>query len=159
MINPGFPAVATAICALAALTALVYFRHRRRYSSNLCRKWGLDPATTNVLSSDLGRHGSNRTMLVDGLAGAPDVIFRDHRRRRIVIGEAKSRHLKGRPSAYERYQVTLYCGMARNLYRRDVVGILLYGNGRKVVVGFDPALYRRLLAQLPACRRAMQFRR
>ena len=94
-------------------------------------------------------------MVVDGLVGTPDVMFRISRTGEIVIGEAKSRHYHGVITAFERHQVTLYLGMAKRLYRRPVTAILLYGNGRLVPLDFDEDLYRSLLALIPQCRRAM----
>ena len=127
--------------------------NRRRYSARLARRWHLDPATVRVVASDLGRHRSSRPMVVDGLVGAPDVIFRIRRTGGIVIAEAKSRHYRGSITAYERHQVTLYLGMAKRLYRRPVTALLLYGNGRVVPLEFDEALYRGLLALITQCRR------
>ena len=94
-------------------------------------------------------------MVVDGLAGAPDVIFRIRGTGAIVMGEAKSRHYRGSITPYERHQVTLYLGVAMRLYRRPVAAILLYGNGRLVHLDFDEDLYRSLLALIPRCRQAM----
>ena len=101
---------------------------------------------------------SDRALLADGLAGNPDVLFRDNRNRQVIVGEAKSRHFKRSVTPYERYQVTLYLGMAHRLYRRPVTAIILYGNGRRVPLMFDEDLYRLLLAQIPTCRRAMARR-
>ena len=155
----------TVLTLLAAVTAALlvvaiplYARQRRRYSARLCTRWGFDPATVRVISSDLDRHRSDRALRADDLAGNPDVLFRDDRNRRIIVGEAKSRHFKGTVTPYERYQVTLYLGMVHRLYRRPVKAILLYGNGRRVPLEFDEDLYRRLLAQIPACRQAMARR-
>ena len=154
------PATALSIIAAAIVILLViatpfYVRQRRRYSARICARWGLDRATTRVISSDLASHRSNKALRADGLAGNPDVLFRDNRNRQVIVGEAKSRHFKGAVTPYERYQVTLYLGMAHRLYRRPVTAIILYGNGRRVPMGFDKNLYRQLLAQIPACRRAM----
>ncbi len=149
------PALAAVLIALAGVAVLLLARLRLRYASRICRRWGLDPGDVKVLSSDLGRHRSDRRLLADGLVGAPDVLFRDRRRRLIIVGEAKSRHYTGEVTPYERYQVTLYCGMARRLYRRPVTAILLYGNGGLVPLDFDEDLYRSLLALIPRCRRAM----
>ncbi len=81
------------------------------------------------------------------------MIFRDPVTRHLIVGEAKSRHYKGSVSPYERYQVTLYLGMAQRIYRRPATAILLFGNGRRVSVAFDQATYQHLLALLPDCRR------
>ena len=143
---------------LLAIAIPLYVRQRRRHSARLCKRWGLDPATVRVLSSDLGRHRSNKALLADGLAGSPDVLFRDDRTRQVIVGEAKSRHFKGTVTPYERYQVTLYLGIVHRIYRRPVKATLLYGNGRRVPLEFDENLYRHLLAQIPACRQAMARR-
>ena len=44
-----------------------------------------------MIASDLGRHRASWSLRTDGLAGNPDVIFRDRATRRLIIGEAKSR--------------------------------------------------------------------
>ena len=157
------PATALTIIAAAIVTLLVvatpfYVRQRRRYSARICARWGLDPSTVRVLSSDLASHRSNKALLADGLAGNPDVLFRDGRTRQVIVGEAKSRHFKGTVTSYERYQVILYLGMVNRTYRQPVKAILLYGNGRRVPLQFDENLYRHLLAQIPACRQAMAKR-
>ena len=149
------PALATVLFTFAGIALLLLARRRRRYAARICRRWGLDPRDVTVLSSDLGRHRSGRRLRADGLVGTPDVLFRDRRRRQIIVGEAKSRHYTGSITPYERYQVTLYLGMAERLYRRPVTAILLYGNGGLVPLDFDEELYRRLLTLIPRCRRAM----
>ena len=135
-----FPTTAAILVAGCATTFLAM--NRRRYSARLARHWGLDPATVSVVASDLGRHRSSRPMVVDGLSGAPDAIFRMRRTGTIVIAEVKSRHYRGTITPCERHQVTLYLGMATRLYRRPVTAIILYGNGRRVPLEFDKNLYR-----------------
>ena len=144
------PAAAVLIIAVASLT--LHFR-RRRHTERICRRWGLDPARVRVIASDLGRHRATWSMRADGLVGNPDAIFRDRTSRRLIVGEAKSRHYQGSITPHERYQVTLYLGMAERLYRQPATAILLFGNGRRVPVEFDPATYQRLLALLPDCRK------
>ena len=148
----------TAVVTLLVVATPFYVRQRRRYSARICARWGLDPSTVRVLSSDLASHRSNKALLADGLVGNPDVLFRDNRTRQVIVGEAKSRHYKGSVTPYERYQVTLYLGMVHRLYRRPVTAIILYGNGRRAQLEFDKNLYHQLLAQIPACRRAMARR-
>ena len=151
---------------LAAVGVVVFFahlvlRHRRRRrdrSQELCRRWGLDEATHRVISCDLGRGRSRKPLLADGLAGNPDVLFRDTRQRRLIVGEAKSRNYRGTITPYERYQVTLYSGMVARLYCRPVSAIILYGNDRRVALEFDEDLYRWLLARAPTCRNALARR-
>lgn len=145
-------ALATAVFAVLTGTVVLYLR-RRRYTGRICRRWGLDPARIRVIASDLGRQRATWSLRTDGLAGNPDVIFRDRATRHIIIGETKSRHYKGSITPYELYQVTLYLGMAVSLYRQPARAILLFGNHRRVPVEFDQATYRHLLALLPACRR------
>ena len=149
----ALPAIAALLVAGGAVALLAM--NRRRYSARLAWRWNLDPATVSVVASDLGRHRSSGLMVVDGLVGASDAIFRMRRTGGIIIGEAKSRHYRGSITPYERHQVTLYLGMAKRLYRRPVTARLLYGNGRVVPLEFDEDLYRSLLALIPRCRRAM----
>ena len=148
-----YAALAAAVLVIAVSSIALHLRHRR-YTARICRRWGLDPARVRVIASDLGRHRSTWSLRADGLVGKPDVIFRDRTARCLVVGEAKSRHCKGDITPYERYQVTLYLGMAMRLYRMPVSAIVLFGNGRRVPVEFDPALYERLLTLLPECRRS-----
>ena len=145
-------ALAVVVLVIAVSSIALHVR-RRRYAERICRRWSLDPARVRVIASDLGRHRATWSMRADGLIGNPDVIFRDRNSRRLIVGEAKSRHFKGDVTPYERYQVTLYLGMAKRLYRMPATAIILFGNGRRVPVEFDPALYERLLTLLPDCRK------
>ena len=148
---------AVGLALMALLAGLVVWGvARRRSSRDIVRRWGLDPASCRVLASDLARHRSAPSLVADGLAGSPDVLMREKAGGAIIVGEAKSRHYRGRVAPHERYQVTLYLGMAKRLYRRPVRAILLYGNHRRVEIAFDEDLYQHLLRQLPACRRAMR---
>ena len=155
----GLPAwqAACGVALLVLLTSLlVWLVIRRRNPKEIVRRWGLDPATCRVLAADLASHKSRPSLVVDGLAGSPDVLIRERASGTVIVGEAKSRHYRGRVTPYEHYQVTLYLGMAHRIYRRPVRAILLYGNHRRVPIEFDEGLYRHLLHQLPACRRAMR---
>lgn len=145
--------VAAAILAIPGAWLALHVR-RQRHSARICRRWGLDPAHVRVIASDLGRHRATWSLRADGLVGNPDALFRDRTSGRFIVGEAKSRHYRGSITPYERYQVTLYLGMVERLYRRQARAILLYGNGRRVPLDFDEALYRRLLALIPRCRQA-----
>ena len=148
------PAIGLALLAVLAVL-IVWFIVRRRSPQDIVRRWGLDPASCRVLASDLARHRSRPSLVADGLAGSPDALMRERTEGTIIVGEAKSRHYRGALTAYERYQVTLYCGMARRVYRRPVRAIILYGNGRRVPLTFDEDLYRDLLAIRGDCLRAM----
>ena len=148
------PAIGLTLLAVLAVL-IVWHIARRKIPRNIVRRWGLDPATCRVLASDLARHRSRPSLVADGLAGSPDALMRERREGTIIVGETKSRHYRGRVTPYEYYQVTLYLGMAKRLYRRPVRAILLYGNGRLVPLEFDEDLYRSLLAVIPRCRRAM----
>ena len=145
-------AIAAAALVVVAASSVLHI-NRRRQAARICRRWGLDPGRVRVVASDLGRHRASWSLRADGLAGNPDVIFRERATRHIIIGEAKSRHYRGSITPYELYQVTLYLGMASRIYRQPAKAILLFGNGRRVPVEFDPAAYRHLLALLPHCRR------
>ena len=145
--------VLAAVVLVIAVASLALHLRRRRFTERICRRWGLDPARVRVIASDLGRHRATWSLRADGLVGIPDVIFRDRRSGHLIVGEAKSRHWKGAVTPYEHYQVTLYLGMARRLYRQPATAILLYGNGRRVSLEFDPTTYQRLLALLPDCRK------
>ena len=90
----AFTLLAAAIVILLVI-ATPFSVRQRRYSARICGRWGLDPATTRVISSDLASHRSNKALLAEGLAANPDVLFRDNRNRQIIVGEAKSRHYKG----------------------------------------------------------------
>lgn len=147
-------AAATAAAILVIACALIALHRRRRCTDRICRRWGLDPARVRVLASELGRHRATWSMRADGLVRNPDVIFRDRSARRLIVGEAKSRHCKGDVTLYEHYQMTFYLGMAKRLFRMPATAIIPFGNGRRVQVEFDPALHVRRLALLPECRRS-----
>jgi len=78
---------------------------------------------------------------------------RDRASRLIIVRKTKSRHYKGSLTPCQLYQVTLYLGMAARRYRQPARTILLFGDGRRVPVEFDPATYQHLLALFPDCRR------
>ncbi len=152
--DPALHAIlAMGVLAIATTSIALHIR-RKRHADRICRRWGLDPSRVRVIASDLGRHRASWSLRADGLVGNPDVLVRDRATRHLVVGEAKSRHFRGSITPYERYQVTLYLGMVRRLYRQPATAVLLFGNGRRVPVEFDPALYNRLLALLPDCQRA-----
>ena len=89
------------------------------------------------------------------LADSRGALIRERVEGTIIVGEAKSRHDRGRVTPCDCYQSTLYLGMAKRLYRRPVRAILLYGNERLVPLEFDEDLCRSLLALIPRCRRAL----
>ena len=151
--DPALLAILAMVVLAIATTSIALHARRKRYTERICRRWGLDPARVRVIASDLGRHRASWSLRADGLVGNPDAIFRDRATRRLIVGEAKSQHYRGAITPYEHYQVTLYLGMVRRLYRQPATAVLLFGNGRQVPLDFDAALYRRLLALLPDCRR------
>ncbi len=98
-----------------------------------------------VLAADIGGWKVKRRIQRKGVVGMPDALFFDPVRLRYVIGEYKSRVWKGSVTERERYQVTLYVGMLRRLWRREPRGLIAYGCGRIQNVAFNKGVYVGLL--------------
>ena len=126
-----------------------------RQSQDVVRRWGLGPRLLQG-ARERPRPSQVRTVVSGRWSGrltrCPDAREQGWRH---IIGEAKSRHYRGRVTSYELYQATLCLGMAHRLYRRPIRVILLYGCGRLIPLDFDEELYRRLLALIPQCGQPM----
>lgn len=149
-------AVETILIALAVLVALAAgwaFTHRRGTNDELVGMFGLPP-DYRVLGTDLGGSKEQLTLRADGLIGKPDSAFHSSRRNHWVAGEYKSRKYYGKIRQRELYQVTMYVGMMRSLYRTEnVYGIIRFAD-KAVRVPFDPVLYARLCELAPELRQA-----
>lgn len=119
----------------------------------LCKDFGLNPNDYQVLSSDLGGKKTKVWLRADGVVGVPDAIIQHRRNKNIIIGEAKSRHFRGKIKPQERYQVTLYMGVTTKRYRKPTSGLLRYGCGTVVPLDPDPNTYEYLIALLPKYRK------
>ena len=138
---------------LAAVIVVLYGRRRpRTREQQLCRVFRLDPQQVTLKGSDLAGGQDKQFLSGDGLLGVPDAVFEHRVNGEIIIGEAKSRY--HRSVITERYQITLYMGVAGGNAGRPVRGIFRYGCGTVVPIAFDVDLYHQLLSQVPACREA-----
>jgi hypothetical protein len=110
---------------------------------DLCRQFGISPWRYRLVATDLG--GSKPKYLRDGIVvGAADALFAPRFLPGIVVGEFKRWPSRGRVGLKERYQTTLYMGMAGTVGSRR--GIVCYGNGETHNVAWDKSLYRELMA-------------
>lgn len=150
----SFTVVSLIVVAVAVLAITALFRDRAlSRSERLCRLFNLDPDKYELLGSDLGG-GSDKIFLRGyGLSGVSDAVFRRRSDGHIIVGEAKSRRYRGAVTRYERFQVTLYIGLAERKYRTHVSAVMRYGCGTTVPVLADSDLFRELLALLPEYRR------
>jgi hypothetical protein len=152
------PLITIALVVLIVWLMLAY-RGRRSRSERLCRLFKLDPDEYELVGSDLGGSKKKIFLRADGIVGVPDAVFRHRSDKSIVVGEAKRRRYRGALTDYERYQATLYLGLAHRKYRADVRGVMRYGCGRTFEVEPDALLYRELVARVPEYRRvARKFR-
>ena len=140
----------------AAVIVVLYGRRPpRTREQRLCRVFRLAPQHVTLKGSDLAGGQDKLFLRGDGLVGVPDALFVHRDNGEIIIGEAKSRYHRGVITDYERYQITLYMGVAGGNTGRRVRGLLRYGCGTVVAIRFDVDLYQRLLFQVPACRQAL----
>jgi len=118
----------------------------------MCKLFELDADCFKLVGSDLGGSKNPLKLIEDGLIGVPDAVFRCIREERFVVGEAKSRRYRGYITPYERFQLTLYLGMAAKRFNMPVAGRLRYGCGTVVQINSDSATYQTLLDLLPRYR-------
>ena len=145
---------------LAVVIVVLYGRRPRgTREQQLCRVFRLDPQQVTVKGSDLAGGQDKLFLRGDGLVGVPDALFVHRGSGEIIIGEAKSRYHRGVITDYERFQITLYMGVAGGNAGRPVGGIFRYGCGTIVPIAFDVDLYHQLLSQVPACREALSYER
>lgn len=153
------PLVAAVLLLLFLGVLVLAYRGRRSRSERMCRLFKLDPDQYELVGSDLGGSKKKIFLRADGVVGVPDAVFRHRTDKSIVVGEAKRRRFRGTLTDYERYQATLYLGLAHRKYRAEVRGVMRYGCGRTVEVEPDGLLYRELVARVPEYRRiARKFR-
>ncbi|HRP05612.1 MAG TPA: hypothetical protein PLV87_11935, partial [Opitutaceae bacterium] len=147
------------ILTLFVLVAPLWVLYRSRLSAadHVFRLFGLNPAEYELVGYDLGNRPRKLFLRADGLVGVPDAVFRHRTDGHVVIGEFKSRSYRGRITDYERFQMTLYEGVAQRRYRRPARGLFAFGSGGVVEHSFDPDTYARLLP-LADDLRAMQGR-
>ena len=136
-----------ALAAVVALFLVNLIRNALGSQGHLVRLFEV-PGSLELIATDLGGK-AGMGLRAGRLIGKPDAIFGDRRRRRVIIGEKKSRRARGKARWSEWYQLMLYMGMARTHWRNaEVSGRLLYRDG-VVHVSFDEALYGRLLDLIP----------
>jgi len=145
--NTSISILALIVIVLLVLCGLSALRASR--STRLCGLFRLDAKQYQLLGTDLGRNAGPIRLLVDGLIGVPDALFRKRDGDLLIVGEAKSRHYRGRVTLYERYQVTLYMGMCIKRYGKPVAGRIRYGCGHVVPLSYDPEIYRQLKSLIP----------
>lgn len=85
------------------------------------------------------------------LVGAPDAIFFNPLKFRIVIGELKSHYYRGHVTVYEEAQVTLYMGMCTRWYLLNPVCVLHYCDESTVGIKYNPVLFAEIFKQRHDC--------
>ena len=147
--------------AIAALGLYAVFRQSRRSQADrVFELFGLDPSEYELLGFDLGDGSRKITLKGLGLIGAPDALFRRCSDGRLLVGDLKTRRFRGSPSRYERFQMTLYMGVASHQYGAPADAVLRYACGRLEPVDFDPGCFEDLRAQIGPLRKAeAQFAR
>lgn len=133
---------------------VLWWRPRRRARRQLLDLFGLDPREWRAVGSDLhGRELPAKKLAAEGVAGVPDAIFVHRRQRRVLVGDLKNRSAST-PSAYERYQLVLYQGLAAASYPKLAPeGVIRYKN-QLLLIPFERGLYDRLLGLRDEYRRS-----
>ncbi|MDN3379971.1 MULTISPECIES: hypothetical protein [unclassified Pseudoalteromonas] len=85
------------------------------------------------------------------MVGAPDAIFFNPLKLRIVIGELKSHYYRGHVTVYEEAQVTLYMGMCAKWYLLNPVCVLHYSDDSTVGIKYNPVLFAEIFKQRYDC--------
>lgn len=128
-----------------ALVVLILVAIVGRRSKDIHATFGLSPSRYEILSSDLGKHKTRKTLRRNGVNGIPDAIFKSLRGKVIVIGELKARKARGMVKYHEFYQLTLYMGHAASLNPGfEVKGVLAYSDGH-FDLAYDPDVYNALM--------------
>lgn len=135
------------IVVLAGVLAALwgYSQWRRSVTLHVFRLFGLNTSEYELLGYDLGSRPKKVFLRADGLVGVPDAVFKHRADHHVLIGEFKSRAYRGHLTDYERYQMTLYQGVAQRRYRQRARGLFAFGCGRVVEHAFDPNTYAQLL--------------
>lgn len=140
---------------LAAFALYAVFKHSRRSAADkVFELFSVDPAEYELLGFDLGDGSQKITLKGLGLIGAPDALFCRLSDGRLLVGDFKTRRFRGSPSRYERYQMTLYMGVASYQYGVPADAVLRYACGHLESVHFDVRCFEDLRAQIGPLRKA-----
>lgn len=135
----------TLILALIAAAVVLYLVLRAKAPLDIYRQFSLSAAQWTILGTDLGKGHPSKKLWAFGVAGEPDVIFRGTRTGQIAVGEFKNRNYKGYVRRREYYQVLLYIGLARVVYRENnVIGLLSYRD-ECIQIQFDEPVFKALV--------------
>lgn len=133
------------LIAVIAGAAILYLVFAAKAPHAIHQKFGLNPDHWTIVSSDLGGGHSRQRLYGFGVAGEPDAVLRGNRTGQIAVGEFKNRRHGGYVRQREFYQLILYIGLAREVYRStNVVGVLAFKDAR-VEIAHDDALFRALI--------------
>jgi hypothetical protein len=134
------------IVGVALIAYVVFILSTSSAESSVHKCFGLDPGRYKILGTDLGGRNQVLKLFFAGVAGAPDAIFEERAKRRIIIGEFKARKLRDGVRYREFYQVLLYVGLAKAKWSsHEVVGLLAYTD-KTVLVRFDKTVFDALMA-------------
>jgi hypothetical protein len=124
----------------------LYLALKAKAPLDIYKQFSLPATQWVILASDLGKGHPRKTLSAFGVSGETDAIFRGNRTGQIVIGEFKNRMYKGFVRRREYYQVMLYIGLAREVFKQpNVVGVLSFRD-ECVQIPFDEPLFRALVA-------------
>lgn len=107
---------------------------------------------SRLVAADIGGRRP-KVFYWNGIRGTPDAAFIMRRglRRHGVVCDYKSRRFNGRISDYERYQIILYMGIFRALYRLpSVEGRIRYAD-QLVTIAWDSATFNWLVGLRQRC--------
>lgn len=142
--------LAVSLVIIFIAVGLSYLRQRLR----IYTLFGLSVFRYRLISADMGKVGRKKIYRGRDLTGAPDVVFADRLKPRIIVCEYKSRLAKNRVKKRERYQVVLYIGLLQEIYPRHRIEGRLRYRDKVVDIGFDPQLYSWLLSLKTPCLKA-----
>lgn len=134
------------ILAIVIAAVVLYLVLRAKAPLDIYKQFSIPATQWTILGTDLGKGHARKRLSALGVGGEPDAIFRGKRTGQILVGEFKNRNYKGYVRHREYYQVLLYIGLAREVYKeKNVVGLLSYRD-ECVEIPFNEPVFQALIA-------------
>ncbi|MBM5458994.1 hypothetical protein H8F21_15610 [Pseudomonas sp. P66] len=133
------------IIAIIVVAGILYLALKAKAPRDIYKQFSLPANQWTIVGTDLGKGHPRKRLSALGVGGEPDAIFKGNRTGQIVVGEFKNRKYKGYVRRREYYQVILYIGLAREVFRASNVRGVLSFKDQCVQVPFDEALFQALI--------------
>jgi hypothetical protein len=131
--------------AIILIAVILYYLTKSNAQGGVHRNFKLDPGRYKLVGSDLGERDSTVRLSFNGVNGAPDAVFEDRKKARIIVGEHKARKHRHGVRLREYYQIMLYIGMARRRWHsHEVVGLISFTD-KVVWINFDESVFSALV--------------